>query len=320
MPATHLHYDEADVVAVGQFQQNSGADLIRQDAGIFTARQLDYVRTRTYDRQLPPMKGLTLVPPSSDVPEWAETITYSVYDSVGIAKVIANYADDLPRADVSRIEKTIRVKTIGDSYGYNVNELIASNATGANLPTRKANAARLAIEIKLNLIGMVGDVDYGLFGLTNHPNIGTTTITGGWTMATDADVMLADLDLIYNAVRVQSKGVHTVNKIAMTTEPLSIISSKRLPDSNGLTVAEFFRRKHPGLVFDELAELTGAGPGGDDLIIAGEFAPDNITHDVPMQFNQLPAQPRNLELVVPCMARSAGVSVFYPLAFTKAVL
>jgi len=90
MPATHLHYDEADVVAVGQFQQNSGADLIRQDAGIFTARQLDYVRTRTYDRQLPPMKGLTLVPPSSDVPEWAETITYSVYSSVGISKLIAN--------------------------------------------------------------------------------------------------------------------------------------------------------------------------------------------------------------------------------------
>jgi len=316
----HLHYDEADVTAVAQFQQNTGANLLRQDAGIFTAQQLDYVRARTYDRKLPPMKGLELVPPSSDVPEWAETVTYSVFDSVGIAKIIANYADDLPRADVARVEKTIRVKTIGDSYGYNVNELIASNATGMNLPTRKAGAARFAVEIKLNQIGMVGDADHGLYGVTNHPNIGTTTITGDWSMTSDPDDMLADLDAIYNGVRVQSKGVHSPNLMAMGVEALSIITSRRLPDSNGLTVAKFFQNKHPGLVFKEMAELTGAGPGGGDLIICGEFAEENITHDVPMQFNQLPAQARNLELVVPCMARSAGVSVFYPLAFTKAVL
>lgn len=317
---THLHYDEADVQAVDQFVANTGANLVRQDAGIFTARQLDYVRAKTYDKKLPPMKGLLLVPPSSDVPEWAETVTYSVYDQVGIAKVIANYADDLPRADVARIEKTVRVKTLAASYGYNVNELIASNATGANLPTRKAGAARLAVEVKLNQIGLVGDAQYGLYGLTNHPNIGSTTITGGWAAATDADVILADLDAIYNAIRIQSNGVHTPNVIALPVEPLSIITSKRLPDSNGLTVAQFFLNKHPGLRFEEMAELAGAGPNGADLIIAGEFVADNITHDVPMQFNQLPAQARNLELVVPCMARTAGVSVFYPLAFTKAVL
>ncbi len=317
---THLHYDEADAQAVGQFVANTGADLIREDASIFTARQLDYVRTGVYDRKMPPMKGLALVPPSSDVPEWAETITYSLYDHVGMAKVISNYADDLPRADVAKAEITIRVKTIGDSYGYNINELIASNATGANLPTRKGDAARRAVEIKLNVIGMVGDAPYGLYGLTNHPNIGTTTITGGWTAATDADVLLADLDAIYDGIRVQSKGVHTPNVIALPTLAHSIITSKRLPDSNGMTVAGFFLNKHPGLRFDEMAELEGAGPGGEDLIIAGEFNAGNITHDVPMQFNQLPAQARNLELVVPCMARTAGVSVFYPLAFTKAVL
>src|SRR5690606_194685 len=126
-----------------------------EDASVFSARQLDYVRARTYDRKLPPMNGLLLVPQESDAPEWAETITYKSYSAVGMAKIIANYADDLPRADVSGEERSVPVRTIGDSYGYNINELNASIALGAQLPERKATAARRAIEIKLNQIAMV---------------------------------------------------------------------------------------------------------------------------------------------------------------------
>src|SRR5690606_26708345 len=102
----HMHYDEADVPAIHQFAAANQVSL-REDQGVLAARQLDYVKARTYDRKLPPMNGLTLVPQSSDTPEWAETITYRSYDSVGMAKIIANYADDLPRVDVTVKENTM---------------------------------------------------------------------------------------------------------------------------------------------------------------------------------------------------------------------
>ena len=61
-------------------------------------------------KKLPGMNGLSLVPVSSEAPEWAETVTERIYDMVGMAKVIANYADDLPRADVAMTERAVKVK------------------------------------------------------------------------------------------------------------------------------------------------------------------------------------------------------------------
>lgn len=314
----HMHYDAADLAGVLIFAPAMGVEM-RQDDSIFLARQLDYVKARTYERKLPPMQGLRLVPISTDVPEYAETVTYRVFDQVGMAKVVANYADDLPRADVKGREITVRVKDIGDSYGYSVNELRASIATGTNLPTRKAEAARRAIEIKLNQIAMVGDAAYGLYGLLTHPNIGVTTgLNGDWlNPATTADQILEDMDAMYDAVRLQSHSVHRPNVFALPTAQYSKITSKRLPDANGMTIAAFFRAKHPELELEEVPELQGAGTNGADVALVYERSEENLNLDLVMPFNQLPAQPRNLELVVPCLARTAGVEVHYPLSATK---
>ncbi|WP_029046237.1 DUF2184 domain-containing protein [Cupriavidus sp. amp6] len=314
----HTHYDEADLAAVQTFAPQMGG--LREDESIFAARELDYVKARTYDRKLPPMKGLQLVPQTSEVPEWAETFTYRYYDQVGMAKIVANYADDLPRADVKGQEKTVRIKDIGDSYGYNISELRASMALQANLPTRKASAARRAVDVKLNQVAMVGDPDYGLFGLTTHPNIGVTVLPhGDWANpARTADEMLEDADALWNSVRLQSKGVHTPTMWALPSIEYSLLFSRRLPDSVGKTVGEFFKGKHPGLTIEEVPEFQDAGEGGTPLTLMYEFSSDNVSMENPMPFNQLPAQARNLELVVPCLARTAGVTVYYPLALTKA--
>lgn len=309
---TVLHYDERDLPAVGAVLSKAPTSL-RQDASAFTARQLEYVRAKTYDKKMPVLRALQLIPVISEAPEWAETITYGVFDQVGIAKIVANYADDLPRADVARKEISIRVKDIGDSYGYNVNELAASVALGTNLPTRKAEAARRAVEIKVNQIALAGEPAYGLYGLATHPNIGTTAITGGWTSATATSVILADLNAVYDAVRTQSNGVHTPTRIALPTAEYSLITTTARSDTSDKTIAEFWLGNHPGVSFLEMPELT-------DELYCGEFIADNIGFEQPMAFNQLPAQERNLELVVPCRARVAGVSVFYPLALTKASL
>jgi hypothetical protein len=314
----HMHYDEADVPAILQFAAHNQHSL-REDQGILAARQLDYVKARTYDRKLPPMNGLALVPQSSDTPEWAETITYRSYDSVGMAKIIANYADDLPRVDVTGRETTVPVRTIGDSYGYNINELNASIALGARLPERKAIVARRAVEVKLNRIAMVGDTDYGLYGITNHPNIGTTGgITGNWaSVGTTAAQIVADVDILYAAVTTQSKDVHTPNELAIPSTALAAMKRKYVADTGGKSAYTVVRENYPNLKITGLAEFEDVG--GSSLSIIGEFSEENASLEAVMPFNQLPAQARNLELVVPCLARTGGVSVHYPLAFTKAV-
>lgn len=314
----HMHYDAADAAAIALFAAQSQVAL-REDESVFAARQLDYVKARTYDRKLTPMRALELVPTSSDTPEWAETITYRSFDMVGMAKIIANYADDLPRADVSGKETTVPVRTLGDSYGYNVNELRASTALGTRLPERKAVAARRAIEVKQNQIAMVGDAKYGLYGITNHPNIGTTGgLTGNWAGAgTTAAQIVADVDILYAAVTTQSKDVHTPNRLAIPSTALAAMKRKYVADTGGKSAYTVVRENYPDLQILGMSELQDVG--GSSLTIIGEFSEENASLELVMPFNQLPAQARNLELVVPCLARTGGVSVHYPLAFTKAV-
>ena len=313
----HLHYDEAEKSVIAQFAQSTG-NAMREDESVFAARELDYVKARVYEKKRPPMLGLGLVPIASDAPEWAETIVYKTYDTVGMAKVVANYADDLPRADVLGMEHTVRVKTVADSYGFNFMELKASAGLGTNLPTKKGDAARRAIEVKLNKVAMVGDAEYGLYGMTTHPNIGVTTLPSGkaWAQATGAEI-IADLDALWNAVRLQSKGVHTPNRLVVASSLHALLTSKIYTEAHGITVWEFFGKKHPSLQLVEAPEFDGAGAGGKHLLFIGEFDAENMSHELPMPFNQMEAQARNLEVVVPCYARTAGVVVHYPLAFSK---
>lgn len=319
----HEHYDVADLPALTTIAAVAASigNPMREDAGIFFARQLDWVRTQVYVRQTPAMRASEMVPFSSEVPAWAETITQRSFDAVGVAKIISNYADDLPRADVYASETVVKVKDVGDSYGYNVAELRASEATGANLPTQKANAARKAVDVKVNQIAMIGEAVYGLFGLLNHPNIGTTTgLNGDWANpATTAEEILSDLNTITQAIPGQSKGIHRTTRIAMADTDYNVLSTKFVADSGGKTVLQVYRENNPGVTLVPVVELRLQGAGGTtNAIIASEFDSDNYRFEMVMPFTQLPAQARNLEFVVPCIARVGGVNVTYPLSLTKA--
>lgn len=321
---THMHYDAADVVATTAIAITAAGagNALREDAPIWFARQLDYVRARIYETQRPAMRAFDLVPVSTEIPVWAETATQRSYDQVGMAKIIANYADDLPRADVSAKETTIKVRDVGDSYGYNISEMRASEAFGTQLPTKKAAAARFAVDVKMNQIAMVGDAAYGLYGLLNHPNIGLTAgLNGDWlNVATTAADILEDMNTLVNAVRLQSLGIHNPNMFAMPLAQFARIQSTFVEDAGGRTILQVFQANNPGVEIVPVVELKDSGPGGQDVAIVAERNVENFAFELVMPFTQLPAQARNLELVVPCLARTAGLTVTYPLSVTKGYL
>lgn len=311
-----FNVDQAEMSEINKALAQAG--VFNQDAGLFTARQLEFIRNKIYEEKLPGMNGLRLVPISSEAPEWAETVVERTFDMVGMAKVIANYADDLPRADVAANERAVKVKDLGASYGYNLSELKLAVANGTDLPASKGRAARRAIEIKLNQIALTGDPDYGLNGFISHPNLGEVALGGGWKTAT-AEKVLEDLDNLYNTVILQSKGVHHPTHLVMSLTDYQTLGSKYLSTADKTTVLEFFKRKYPNLTIEGIWELEKAGAGGKkNIVICYEKNVDNLSLELPKDFEQLPAQERNLELVVNCLARVGGVFLRYPLSAVKA--
>jgi hypothetical protein len=319
-------YSELDLQMIqGGIIQMAG---FRADAGeaYYFARALDYIKAQTYDIIFPDLNGLKLVPPNTNYPQSVATITYRSWTMAGMAKIVANYADDLPRADVAGIEKFVPVRTVADSYGYNVMELIQSAATGSQIDSRKAVAARRAFDEKVSSMALVGDSDYGLVGMTNFPNISlTTAITGSWSAAgTTGDQILADLTAGYNAVPDQSNETHWVTQIALPTNAYRAATQKRVSSGSEYTtrtawdqfVIQTQNGGRPVPTVLQIRELKTAGAGGVSRAIFGEFTLQSCEIPIPMPFDQLPPQPRNLEAVVPCMGRVGGVIVYYPLAFT----
>ena len=298
----------------------------RQDEAFsfFLARELTQIRARVLEVSKAPMNAFRIFPVQTEVAPGAATAIQRIYDSTGMAKVISNYADDLPRADAVGKEVVSKVVTVGDSYGYNTMEIEHAQFAGVNLSMYKAQAARRAVDLKINQMAWFGDADHGVTGFIDNPNLTAVTLaadgTGSSTKFTDKtpDQIIRDITKLITAINVATDNVENPYMVLLPTEAFDHIVMTPRSQYSDLTILEFLRRSHPDVRFEKVGELDGAGTAGADLMIAGRFDPDVVRLEIPERFRQLPVEKRNLEYVVDCIARVIGVTVTIPMAFSKA--
>ena len=107
-----------------------------ENESIFFARELEYIKAKSYDKKYPYLKAREVIPVDATNNAGAESITYEQYSQVGMARIISDYAQDLPRGDVRGKEYTSPVKTLATSYGYNIDEIAAARMAGKPLVQR----------------------------------------------------------------------------------------------------------------------------------------------------------------------------------------
>ena len=301
---------------------------LRCDANesMFMLRQLDYIKSQTYDIKYPELKARKLIPVSSEADPGAENIFYRQYDQSGIAKIIANYADDLPDADVVGKEYSAVVKTLGASYKYSIQEMRAAVYGNVPLEQRKANAARRAIAQKENRIAFFGDALTGLVGLFTAPNVTSVAIpatgagaTTQWVNKTP-DQILFDMNTLANTVVSTSLGIENPDTMLLPLAQFNYVASTARSGFSDKTILNYFLENNPYIKQVEwLNELKGAGaagsgPGPYDRFYAYRRSPEVLTLEIPSDFEQLELEKRNLVYKVPCIERIGGVLVYYPLA------
>lgn len=337
-----IHYDRADAKAIRQSAipaavMTEGTRFDSADeASVFFARELDFVKAQSYDVEYPELTALSLFPASSEADEGAETITYYTYDKTGVAKIIDNYSTDLPRADVDGTPSYAKIKSLGASYGYSAQEMRASRLAGKSLDSRKAESARYAIDSATNRIAWAGDKNSGLMGvLSEGQNIPMFTILTGaesgktsWLEKT-ADEILDDINGMAKTVSRLTKNVERPDTLCVPADVFMHISTKRI-DGIDKTVKNFLLENSPyikdivsaaeldadSVDTNPYAKNTAGGKG-----VAFLFTKDKrkLSLENPMPYNQYPVQVKGLETVVPCEARTAGVIVYYPMSAIIAV-
>ena len=305
--------------------KNMMRNVVSLDEGetFFFARELEYVKSKSYDIEFPEMKAFKHIPISTEAGEGANVITYAQFEEVGIARFIESYADDLPRADIRGKEYSQLVKSIGVSYGYSIQEVRSAIYVGRSLTQRQANAARRANDQFVNKTAWFGNDLYNMIGMLNNPNVPETAVPNDGTGATTEwvnktpDQILRDLNQFTNAISALTNGVEMPNTVLLPIAQYTLIASTPRSSVSDTTILEYFIQNNPFVTtVDWVPELKGVIVDGSptDVFICFDKNPDKLTMEIPMPFTQYPPQERNLEFVVPCESRYGGIITYYPLS------
>lgn len=289
------------------------------------AKQLEFVRKQNVEIRFPNFMARKLIPVKNDVDPGVNTITWRSYGPTGVAKIISNYADDLPRADVTGEQNSSQVYSIGNAYGFSIDEVAASAYQGTSLDTKKAAAARRANELKVEDLASIGDARYNIIGLLNQPNAGAyvppagslSGATTAWSTKTPGEV-LADLFGIRQTIINSTNGVEKPNTIVVPEAQFGLIATTPRSINSDTTLLDFFLKTSPGVEVLAWERLKGAGASSTDRMVAYYRDPDYLEMNIPKEWTELDPQERNLAIEIPCHSRFGGVILFYPLSMAYA--
>lgn len=292
---------------------------IRLDAGetAALARQLEYIYAQTYDVKYAELKARRFIPIDTSVDAGAEFYTYRQWDMFGMAKLIANYADDLPRVDSLAKEFPAPIKSLGASYGFSIQDMRRAAMAGSQLDARRARAARRAHEQAFDDLMAFGNADAGLSGFTNNTNVPIVpAVTGAWiTNAATSLQMIEDLNELVNSIVLATFETFIPDTLLLDNTSFQRINSTPMSSTGDAdkTVLRFFLDNNPYITsVDQWNKLNAAGAAGVSRAIAYKRSEEVLAGVEPQAFEQFPPQARNLEFVVPTHSRVGGVRIQYP--------
>ncbi len=289
------------------------------DEGIFFEKELEFLKAGSYDVLYPELMARRLFPVDSSADPGAATITYQTWDHIGMAKLIHQYAQDLPNIEITAKETTRKIYSEGVAFGYSMQDI--RNARFANKPLeqRKASAARRQMLQLENRLAFHGDDKTDIPGFIGAPNITQVTLpadgTGSsklWSTKT-ADQIIRDFSLMSTTIRDDSNGVEFGNTVILPESQYGLISTTPRSATSDTTILEFVLRTNPWI--QEIIpcyELKGAGAGSTDTFMLYNRSPEKLTLEIPQDVEFLPTQEKGFMFEIPVHARTAGVIIYYP--------
>jgi len=288
-------------------------------------KQLEFMRARTADIERPEFKARMLVPITSEVDPGAETWAYAQWDRVGMAKIVANYADDIPKVATFAKKFVQSVETIALGYGWSWLDLQRTARAGVPLRTRLAAAVRDGFESRIETIAAIGIEETGATGLLNHPNVPgisaappATGTDAAWDGGDKTPLeVVDDLLAMENAIVTNTKGVRSADTLILPLAKLNYIAQKSIysaaPSNPMDTILSVFLAKSRSITNVEFWHFADTADDGDPLACMYKRDPMVVHMELPLEQQELPPQAKNLSLEINSVGRIGGVAWEYPL-------
>ena len=173
-----------------------------------------------------------------------------------------------------------------------------------------------------------GDKKHKLMGMLSTDNdipLYTLSAVDGKTSWKDksANEILDDINGMVGYQAELTQDVERADTLALPPAVFIDISTRQIPGT-GFTVKKFLMDNAPYLKeIVSAPELSGGNastnPYGVNVALMYTNSVEKFSLEIPMAFYQYPLQNRNLEVIVPCEERVAGIIMYYPLSALIAV-
>lgn len=289
---------------------------------IFFARQLEHIYAEIEKVEYQTLKSRTLIPVDTSVSNEKESYTYRVFDRTGMAAIVSDYAHDFPRVDLLAKEVTAKIKSLGASFGYSIQEIRAAQATGTPLTSDLADAAQESILIREDNIAWFGDTTHNLSGFLSNANIPEVVLPADGTGASklwstkSPDQIVRDLNLVVNTIVETTKGIEQGPfTLLLPIAKFTYIASTRMGDGSDTTILKFFMMNNPFIAsVDWLNELKDLGAGTTDRMVVYRKDRKVLMNVIPQDVEMFPPQEEMLAFKVPVHSRHGGVALKRPLS------
>jgi hypothetical protein len=300
----------------------------RMDAGesVILTQQLEQMRVRVSDILRPPFKARTLVPTTNEIDPGAESWAYAQWDRAGMAKIVANYADDIPKVATFAKKFVHTVETLALGYDWSWLDLLRAAKAGVALKSRKADAVRVGFEQRIEEIAAIGIKDTGTPGLLNHPNVPQMSVaapaTGSSAIWGGADKtpyeILNDLHAAEDAILSATKMTQPPDTLILPLARYRYIDRTPLSSNAAAspkdTILSVFLEKSKYIKNVDWWSYCDTANGGQPRALMYQRNPMVVHLEIPLEQQELPPQAKNLSMEVNSVGRIGGVAWEYPLA------
>lgn len=301
-----------------------------QQALAFVTGQAYQINQRVYETRYPDYDFARLIYVDTSAPEWSPGIMTYTSDVSGAANWQSGYAKDVPLADVSQAMQTKSFHLAAIGYQWNLEEVNTTMAfPGANLPDRRARAARLAYMKFMYDLTIMGSPEKGLGGLINYSGVTATTApndgTGGATLWVDQNgvgqktpaQIIRDINLGLMGVFRDTNDIELADTILLPHEALTYIAQTPYSATTMETILDFVARNNVytrttgrELTIRALSALSAQATGNTGRMVAYKNDPEYVKLHLPMPHRFLPVyQDGPLNFAVPGIFRTGGVEL-----------
>lgn len=301
------YYNLKELVDTGLLRQE--LDKVGLDSNaLYGATELTYFDPRFYEIEHKPLLFREYFPITHESDPADTQYAYKMERLIGTANFTGQASNTHYKVDVNEEDTFLNIKKIQVEFEVTTDDMRSAIKTGRPIEVRKMKAAAKSSEQQMNDAVIIGSEKPNLLGFIKHPNIVEDEVADGagggdpklWVNKTPHEIVVGDIGSRIALMRSQTFNLHSPTNLGLSIESYNHIAQTWMSDLNPITILQYMKNNLDAYGLGNIipmSELSGAGPGGEEMGTLWKNEDGIIQIDIPQELLWLVPQWHGAKIV-----------------------